>query len=86
MKKGRSLRPTIWNWSLLRLEPTFTASNLVVASETNPVDWFEPLRPLSDCEDDPAEGAAFNKITQSICGLGQRESLCHDRFDRAGVK
>src|ERR1700736_478614 len=32
----------------------------------------------SDCEDDPAEGAALNEVTQSICGLSQLERLCYD--------
>ena len=41
---------------------------------------------LSDCEDDPAEGAALNLVTQSISSFGQREGLSHDRFDRAGLK
>ena len=41
---------------------------------------------LSDCEDDPAEGAALNQVTQSISRFGQREGLSHDRFDRAGLK
>src|SRR2546426_6360742 len=40
----------------------------------------------SDCEDDPAEGAAFYQATQSISRFGQREGLSHDRFDRAGLK
>ena len=29
---------------------------------------------LSDCEDDSAEGAALNLVTQGISRLGQRES------------
>src|SRR5882672_7850289 len=41
---------------------------------------------LSYCEDDPAEGAALNQVTQSISRFGQREGLSHDRFDRAGLK
>src|SRR5882672_6098579 len=41
---------------------------------------------LSDCEDDPAERAALNQVTQSISRFGQREGLSHDRFDRAGLK
>src|SRR6266403_5222337 len=41
---------------------------------------------LSDCEDDPAEGAALNQVTQSISRFGQREGLSHDRCDRAGLK
>src|ERR1700687_3539533 len=40
----------------------------------------------SCCEDDPAEGAALNQVTQSISRFGQREGLSHDRFDRAGLK
>src|SRR5712692_8498128 len=41
---------------------------------------------LSDCEDDPAKGAALNEVTQSICRLSQRERLCHDGLDRTGLK
>src|SRR3984893_18578508 len=41
---------------------------------------------LSCGEDHPAEGAALNQVTQSISRFGQRESLGHDRFDRAGLK
>src|SRR6267378_5920653 len=41
---------------------------------------------LSDCEDDPAERAALNQVTQSISRFGQWEGLSHDRFDRAGLK
>jgi hypothetical protein len=41
---------------------------------------------LSDSEDNSAEGAALNQITQSISRFGQREGLSHDRFDRAGLK
>jgi hypothetical protein len=41
---------------------------------------------LSDCENDSAERAALNLVTQSISRLGQREGLSHDRFDRAGLK
>jgi len=41
---------------------------------------------MSDCEDDPAEWAALNQITQSISRFGQREGLSHDRFDRAGFR
>src|SRR5258708_3384067 len=41
---------------------------------------------LSSCEDDPAEGAALNQVTQSISRFGQREGLRHDRFDRAGLE
>jgi hypothetical protein len=41
---------------------------------------------LSDCEDDPAEGAALNQVTQSISRFGQRKGLSHDRFDGAGLK
>ena len=41
---------------------------------------------LSDCENDPAEGAALNEVTQSICRLSQRERLCHDGLDRPGLK
>jgi hypothetical protein len=40
----------------------------------------------SDCEDDSAEGAALNQVTQSISRFGQREGLSHDRLDRAGLK
>ena len=41
---------------------------------------------LSDCEDDPTEGAALNQVTQSISSFDQRVGLSHDRFDRAGLK
>src|SRR6202521_4826744 len=41
---------------------------------------------LSCCEDDPAEGAALNQVTQSISRFGQREGLSHNRFDRTGFK
>ena len=41
---------------------------------------------LSNCEDDPAEGAVLNQVTQSISRLGQRKGLSHDRFDRARLK
>src|SRR5437899_12255447 len=41
---------------------------------------------LSDCEDDPAEGAALNQVTQRISRFGQREGLSHNRFDRAGFE
>src|SRR6266404_3817955 len=41
---------------------------------------------MSDCEDDSAEGAVLNQVTQSIGRFGQREGLSHDRFDRAGLK
>src|ERR1700726_2136997 len=40
----------------------------------------------SNFEDDSAEGAAFNQITQSISRFDQREGLSHDRFDRTGFK
>jgi hypothetical protein len=33
------------------------------------------IKRLSDREDDPAKGAALNEVTQSICRLGERESL-----------
>src|ERR1700746_2477497 len=38
---------------------------------------------LSCCEDDSAEGAALNQVTQSSSRFSQREGLGHDRFDRA---
>src|SRR6266403_1677922 len=41
---------------------------------------------MLDCENDPAEGAAFNQVTQSISRFGQWEGLGHDRFDRTGFK
>src|SRR6266404_7808086 len=41
---------------------------------------------MSDCENDPAEGAAINQVTQSIGRFGQWEGLSHDRFDRTGFK
>src|SRR5690242_13438199 len=40
----------------------------------------------SDFEDNPAEGAALNQVTQCISRLSQREGLGHDRFDRARLK
>jgi hypothetical protein len=43
------------------------------------------IKAVSDCEDDSAEGAALNQITQSISRFGQREGLSHYRFDRAGL-
>jgi molybdate transport system ATP-binding protein len=48
--------------------------------------FFSSYQSLSDCEDDPPEGAAVNQVTQSISRFGQREGLSHDRFDRAGLK
>ena len=41
---------------------------------------------FSDSEDDPAEGAALDEEAQSIRRIGQRERLCHDGLDRAGLK
>src|SRR5712671_866204 len=41
---------------------------------------------LSDREDDPAKGSAFNQVTQRISRLGQREGLSHNRLDRTGLK
>src|SRR5260221_14781515 len=41
---------------------------------------------MSDCENDPAEGAAVDQGTQSISRFGQWEGLSHDRFDRTGFK
>src|SRR5882757_9042874 len=41
---------------------------------------------LSDCEDDPAERAAFNQVTQSVSRFGQREGLSHDRSYLTGLK
>src|SRR6266478_1195343 len=41
---------------------------------------------LSYCEDDSAEGAALNQVTQRISRFGQREGLSHNRFDRAGFE
>ena len=55
----------------------------LLASEDKMIRAF---RNLSDCEDDPAEGAVLNQVTQSISRFGQREGLAHDRFDRAGLK
>src|SRR5260221_3054056 len=40
----------------------------------------------SDSENDPAEGAAVDQVTQSISRFGQWEGLSHDRFDRTGFK
>jgi hypothetical protein len=50
------------------------------------VQMIRTSRPLSDCEDDLAEWAAVNEVTQSICRLSQGERLCHDRLDRTGFK
>src|SRR5439155_22212115 len=47
---------------------------------------IHPAMRLSDCEDDPAEGATLNQVTQRICRLSQRERLCHDGLDRTGLK
>src|SRR6266581_1986437 len=41
---------------------------------------------LSDCEDDSAERAALNLVTQSIGRFSQRESLRHNRLDRTRLK
>src|ERR1700726_4164651 len=61
---------------------------LVIVQNSNLelVHWYpsRPRKGLSDCEDDPAEGAALNEVTQSICRLSQRERLCHDGLDRTG--
>ena len=40
----------------------------------------------SDGEDDPAEWATLNLVTQSISRFGQREGLSQDRFDSTGFK
>ena len=48
--------------------------------------FLSSYQSLSDCEDNPAEGAALNQVTQSISRFGQREGLSHDRLDRAGFK
>jgi hypothetical protein len=48
--------------------------------------FFSSHQSLSDCEDDPAEGAALNQVTQRISRFGQREGLRHNRFDRAGLQ
>jgi hypothetical protein len=37
---------------------------------------------MSDCDDDPTEGAALNQITQSFSRFGQREGFSHDRSDQ----
>src|SRR6202022_3342071 len=52
------------------------------------VHWYpsHSRKRLSDCEDDPAKGAALNEVTQSICRLRQRERLCHDGLDPTGLK
>src|ERR1700693_421615 len=41
---------------------------------------------LTNCENDPPEGAALYEVTQSISSFGQWEGLSHDRFDRTGLK
>jgi hypothetical protein len=48
--------------------------------------FLSSYQSLSDCEDDPAEGAALNKVTHSFRRFCQWEALCHDRLDRAGLK
>src|SRR6185369_1359954 len=51
--------------------------------------WYPPAfsrHRLSDCEHDPAEGAALNEVTHSICRLSQRECLCHDGPDRTRLQ
>ena len=56
------------------------------------LEWMSALvflssdQSVSDGEDDSAEGAALNLVTQSISRLDQREGPSHDRFDRAGSK
>src|SRR6476659_4486231 len=40
----------------------------------------------SDSEDDSAERAVLDKVTQSISRLGQWEGLSHDWLDSAGLK
>src|ERR1700733_700422 len=47
---------------------------------------FSPYQLSSDCKNYPPEGTAFNEITQSLSRFGQRERLCHDRFDRTGLE
>src|ERR1700684_3397681 len=47
---------------------------------------YSSLQSLSDCENDSAEGAALNQVTQSIRRFGQRERLCHDGLNRSGLK
>jgi hypothetical protein len=39
-----------------------------------------------DGEDDLAEWAALNKVTQSIRRFGQRKRLCHNGLNRTGLK
>jgi hypothetical protein len=36
MRKGKSLRRTIWNWLLLRIELTFTAFTLLTPETNRP--------------------------------------------------
>ena len=47
---------------------------------------FSPYQLSSDCKNYPPEGAAFNEVTQCVGRFGQREGLCHNRFDRAGLQ
>src|ERR1700680_941279 len=48
--------------------------------------FFSSPQSLSDCENVLAKRAALDEVTQSTNRVGQRESLRHDRFDRAGSK
>src|ERR1700691_1419369 len=40
----------------------------------------------SDCENDHAEGAVLDKVMQSVGRFRQREGLCHNGLDSAGLK
>jgi hypothetical protein len=44
------------------------------------------IKNLSDGEDDSAEGADLNQVTQSLSRFGQREGLSYDWSDFTGLK
>src|SRR5213593_3031952 len=74
---------------VMTISACFSAAGLAVVSAIFPSSLSmhsSPHQRLSNSEDDPAEGAALNEVTQSISRFGQREGLGHDRFDRAGLK
>src|ERR1700758_2419091 len=47
---------------------------------------ISPDQRLSDCENDPPEGAALYEVTESISRFCQRKGLGHDRFDCTGLE
>src|SRR5260221_2563219 len=44
------------------------------------------LETRSDCENDRAEGTVLDKVMQSVGRFRQREGLCHNGLDSAGLK